>query len=303
VRLFAYWDRPQSMPAYLQLCVATWQVHGGVDEVCLITNANLRDWVPEGVLDMAALRDYPICQHKTAIELAVLARYGGFFIDLDMICAAPLVAIQQALAGHDIALYGFHLALVGARPGSAVVRRWLELLQQTLAIPRDKLMAETRLNHIALGNYSFELLRDELATGKRAVPGAAAPRYLTLWRKWRRHRMLTSKGQNYIAQIDPYKSGYIAEHAHRRRDKLSARERYESFWFDEQLPLSAASANAGALVALHHSWTPPAYAALGFAELARDQALLSRYLRSLLGPVDSVDLSAFMAGKPAGVSA
>jgi hypothetical protein len=115
--------------------------------------------------------------------------------------------------------------------------------------------------------------------------------------------MLKSKGQKYIARIDPYKSGYIAEHAHRRWDKLGARERYESFWFDQHLPLSAASRNGGALVALHHSWTPAPYSALRLDELAKDEALLSRYLRSLLGPVASVDLSVLKAGKPAGLSA
>jgi hypothetical protein len=282
--------------------MATWQVHGAIDDVCLITNDNVQDWIPEGTLDFVALKQYPLCQLKTAIQIAVLARHGGFFIDADMICSSPLTAIREALGDYQMALYGFHLALVGAQPESAILGRWLQLLQQTLAIPRENLLADMGLDHIALGNYSFELLRNELASGTRAIPGAAPTRLISLLRKWQRHRMLTSPKQKYIAQIDPYTSGYIAEHTHRRREKLDARQRYESFWFDQQLPLSAV-AGKGALVALHHSWTPAEYSALGFDELATDQSLLSRYLRSLLGDVDIAALDILKTVNAAGVRA
>ncbi len=284
------------MPAYLQLCVATWQVHGGLDDVCLITDANLHDWVAESVLDLVALQAYPVPQRKDAIEIAVLARYGGLFIDLDTICSAPLVTIGEALVDREIALYGFHMSFVAVQPGSAIVSRWLELLQQTLTLPRERLMAATGLSYTQLGNYTFELLRNELATGKRAIPGESPIKAIRLWRKLQRHRMLKSRGQKYIAQIDPRNSGFIAEYDHRRQDQLNAQQRYESFWFDQHLPVSAATRHGGALVALHNSWTPPAYSALGFAELANDQSLLSRYLRSLLGSMDSVDLGVFSEG-------
>jgi len=294
MRIFAYWDRPETIPAYLQLCVATWQVYGGVESVHLITDVNLHEWVAEDVLDLRALAAYPIPQRKDAIELAVLARYGGLFIDLDTICSAPLVVLQAALSDADVALYGFHLSTVAARPGSRIVERWLQLLQQTLTVPREQLMAVTGKDYTELGNYSFELLRDELATGRRATPGQNPGRITRLWRKLQRHRMLKYSGQKHIVQLNPRSTGYIAEYYHRREDTLSARQRYESFWFDPHLPLSAVIAQGAALVGLHHSWTPAAYSAKGFAELAVDQALLSRYLRALLGERSAVDLSLFI---------
>jgi hypothetical protein len=286
------------MPAYLQLCMATWRVHGGIDDVCLVTDANLHDWIPEGVLDFVALQEYPMPQRKDAIEVAILARYGGLFLDVDTICCAPPVAIQQALADCEIALYGFHMAAVAAREGSKIAFRWHALLQQTLALPRERLMDATGLRYTELGNYTFELVRNELATGKRAVPGFSPTKIIRLWLKLRRHLMLKFTGQKYIAQIDPRKSGFIAEYDHRLQDKLNARERYESFWFDQHLPLSAVTRRGGALVALHHSWTPQAYAAMGFAELANDESLLSRYLRSLLGCSAGAELEIFNRANP-----
>ena len=290
------------MPAYLQLCMATWRVHGGIDEVCLITEANLHDWIPEGEVNLVALQEYPVAQRKDAIEVAVLARYGGLFLDIDTICSAPPVAIQRALADSEIALYGFHVAVVAVRESSKIARRWHELLQQTLELPRERLMSATGLSYTELGNYSFELLRNELATGKRAIPGESPSKAVRLLRKWQRYRMLKFTGQNHIAQLDPRKSGFIAEYDYRRHDKLNARERYESFWFDQHLPVSAVSRNGGALVALHNSWTPQEYAAMGFEELANDESLLSRYLRSLLGHGASVDLRTFDGLNPARVS-
>ncbi|MEZ5573719.1 MAG: capsular polysaccharide synthesis protein [Halioglobus sp.] len=303
MKIFAYWDKPESIPAYLQLCVATWQIYGDVDAVQLITDANLHEWIADGVLDMETLADYPIPQRKDAIEIAMLARYGGLFIDLDTICSAPLSALKEALADVEIALYGFHLSTVAAQPGSMTVARWLELLQATLRVPREQLMAATGLTYTELGNYSFELLRDELASGRCATPAERPAKVVRLWRKLLRHRMLKYSRQKYIAQLDPRGTGYIAEYDHRRQDTLTAKERYQSFWFDPHLPLSAVTAKEAALIGLHHSWTPAQYSVLGFAELAADQSLLSRYLRHLLegypgmrtGENCAVDLTVFKA--------
>ena len=296
MRIFAYWDKPENIPAYLQLCVATWQLYGDVENVCLITEANLHQWVDEGVLDLKALEHYPIPQRKDAIEIAVLARHGGLFIDLDTICSAPLLAMRAALANSDIALYGFHLSTVAARPGSQLVARWLQLLQETLRLPRERLMAATGLTYTELGNYCFELLRDELASGRRATPVETPSRIIRTWRKIQRHHMLNYSGQKHITQLDPRRSGYIAEYEHRRQETLTAKARYQSFWFDTELPLSVVTAKNAQLIGLHHSWTPQAYSAMGFDELSADQSLLSRYLRSVLGDRSAVTLTLFNNG-------
>jgi len=291
MKVFAYWDRPATVPAYLQLCLATWQLRGGIDELSLLTDANLHQWLAAGVLDLEALREYPLPQRKDAIEIAILALYGGLFLDLDTLCAQPPLALPGALGRAEVALYGFHVAAVAARPGSAVARRWLELLQQTLRLPRSQIMAATGRDYTELGNYTFELLRDELATGRQSQPGIARGRLAQLHNKWRRYRMLHQPGQAWIAQLDPNDSGYIAEHGYRRRQLRQAAERYCGFWFDRELPLDAVTRQQPELVALHHSWTPPEYAALGFDELAQDQSLLSRYLRHLLGDIDPAQLT------------
>jgi len=290
VKIFAYWDNPGSMPVYLQLCVASWQKCGGIDEVCLISDANVRDWIAEDALDWNALQAYPVPQRKDAIEVAVLARYGGLFLDVDTLCAAPPLAIRQALVNREIALYGFHLAVVAARPSSGVVARWLELLQQTLAVPRARQMEATGLDYTMLGNYTFELLRDELATGRTAIPGEIQGGIVKQWRKLQRYRMLNGSGQTAIAQLDPRISGFIAERDYYSGSKLTARSRYEDFWFDKSVPLSAVTCHGAALTALHHSWTPAAYSALSLSVLAEDQSLLSRYLRALLGGLNEVNL-------------
>ncbi|MBK6510394.1 MAG: hypothetical protein IPG06_13700 [Haliea sp.] len=190
------------------------------------------------------------------------------------------------------------MAAVVAQRDSAIVARWLALLQQILTLSREQLMSATGLDHTALGNYCFELLRNELAAGVRSVPGEVLPQFTRLHRKLQRYRLLKSQRQRYILQLDPDKNGYIVERNHRRRDPLSARERYRAFWFSESLPLSAAADNAGALIALHRSWTPVAYSRLGFGELDQNRTLLSRYQRSLLGGLAEGDLAVFNRHKP-----
>lgn len=286
MKVFAYWDQPENIPAYLQLCLATWHARGGINQICLVTDINLHNWIAEGVLDLEALSEYPIGQRKDAIEIAVLARHGGLFIDVDTIFASPSRAMPEILVDSEIALYGFHLGFVGAQPESPVVYRWLELLQQALTIPRAQLLSVAGPDRFMLGNYCFELLRNELATGRRAVPGERQSRPVKLLQKFQRYRMLRSKGQKFIRQIDPVKSGFIAEAEYRSREKLDARGRYLDFWFDRELPVAAVTGRGASVIGLHHSWTPAAYSALSFEEVAEDSSLLSRFLRLQLGQID-----------------
>jgi hypothetical protein len=286
VRIFAYWDKPERIPAYLQLCLATWRIHGGISDVHLVTDRNLHEWLDGDVLDLTALQHYPVAERKDAIEIAILARYGGLFLDVDTICAGPPLAIGQALAGSEIALYGYHVAAVAARPGSTIMQRWLALLQQTLALPREQLVATGGPNYLQLGNYTFELLRTELATGTPAIPGACDTRPARRVKAIRRHWFMQTRGRRFIRRLDPHKTGFIAEQGHRSQDRLDAPQRYLSFWFNRDLPDSVVTGNRGALIGLHHSWTPADYTALSLEELSADRRLLSRYLMYLLRDTD-----------------
>ncbi|MBK6510393.1 MAG: hypothetical protein IPG06_13695 [Haliea sp.] len=78
MNIYAYWDQPAHIPAYLQLYITIWRRHDSIDEVYLISADNLHEWIGEGVLNMTVLQAYPIAQRKDAIEIAILARYGGF---------------------------------------------------------------------------------------------------------------------------------------------------------------------------------------------------------------------------------
>ena len=283
LKVFTYWDKPADMPAYLRLCLATWRQHGGIEDVTLITDENLHQWIAPDTLDWEALADYPVAQRKDAIEIAVLARHGGLFLDVDTIMTSPPHSIFRHMDRFDITLYGYHLAAVGTRAGSPVVARWLELLQDVLSVPRQEIMAATGRNYTELGNCCFELLRDELATGRRSTPDFKRGKASTLIARIKRYLMLRSPWQSFIRQLDPAKTGYIAECRYRPQEQLSAQQRYAGFWFDRKLSVSEAFNGKSELVALHHSWTPASYSCMEYDELRRDDCLLSRYLVSLTG--------------------
>jgi len=282
-RIFTYWHEPREMPDYIARCMDTWITHAADYEVVLITDASLEQWTGTGVLDLQALSQYPLSQRKDAIEVATLARHGGLFLDADTLMAAPPRPLFNALEQAEVALYGNHLAAVAARPESPLMARWLQIVRQVLAVPRAELEAASSREYFQFGNHSLELLREELASGRPApvIPGEG--KWTARLKKLRRRLVVDTLRRNKLRRIDTARSGYLPEHLHCDLGKLSKRQAYEQFWFDRDMPPSAAIRNGATLIALHHSWTPAWYCALDKEQLDTDQCLLSRTLRHL-GP-------------------
>jgi len=267
VNVFAYWDKPGDMPVYLRWCLDTWRDHGGIERLILLDDGNVNQWVEENTLDYGALREYSITERKDAYQVAVLARHGGLFLDVDTIMPAFPHALVDALQRSEIALYGHHMGVIAARQDSVFMARWLAILQRLLAAPR-------RFSPLPLGNQAYEMARDEFA----GVTGRGA-----LNRKLLRRLRFATTHRRYVARLNRTATAYMPELRGLPRPGVTHRERYERFWFSGKLPLARVFGRGQSLIALHNSWHPAWYSSLDEAQLLGDRCLLSRTLRHLRG--------------------
>jgi len=260
--VFVYWDQPATMPAYLHWCLDTWSDHGEMAEVIVLNDANLFEWLPRETLNWEALNSYSITEKKDAIQVAILARHGGLFLDADTIVVAPPRDLFQALKHSEVALYGNHMGVIAARPNSPFMARWLYLLQEILDAPRQSL-------HLPLGNMAYERLRDECAGAVDYGPHVRRLLRVLAFAVGKRH---------LVRRLDRKRSGFMPELKGRSGGRRHHRSLYQAFWFSDSLPLERVFTRGQTLIGLHNSWNPPGYAELDEEGLMRDGSLLSRTL-------------------------
>lgn len=151
--IWGYWAQGYAaMPEVFKLCVDTWRGHNPHWDVRILEDANLYDYLSEADLPN---RFSEIPSPQTAsdcVRLALLARYGGVWLDasvvlrcgLDALCWRALSADGAdpsagaaffeprcgcaALGGEDF-LEGWCLATL---PGNPLIFRWRDLLRELL---------------------------------------------------------------------------------------------------------------------------------------------------------------------------
>jgi hypothetical protein len=284
------------MPAYVRLCLRTWAPHLG--DVRVLDLPAAAEAIGPGVFDFDALARFPLPQQKDAIQAAVLNRHGGVFMDADMIVLRDLRPVLQYLERSEFVIFARYLAFIAARPGSWLLQRWLSEIRDAV----DTAVPDVA-NWSALGNQPLERALQALfasAPPIRALPRLAAflgehpvpASESSLARMVRRGREIASRRvrrwtiralrSRQLTMLDRLEWGYVPEEAHFPGLAMSAREKYERFWFSEEVPLEKAFTQKQCVIALHNSWTPAWYTQLDEDAVLAHPCLLSRTLRSLL---------------------
>jgi hypothetical protein len=131
----------------------------------------------------------------------LLHRYGGLWLDFDLIAMRPLKELLEPLASHETLGWGkenrgrFYAGLCAARPRSRFVAEWLH--RQDLAV--EQVMQQGELAWPALAQHITEPLAKEI--GYRAWPmRQISP---VMWWEWRRFTSRFDSPKRALA-TDPY---------------------------------------------------------------------------------------------------
>lgn len=307
-RIFTFWEPRGQMPAYLRLCMRTWERHVERYEVTVIDYASLPELLGDDGLDLEALSRFRLPIQKDAIMVAVLRRHGGVFMDVDTLMTRPIDRYVDALAASEVVLIGLHLAFMAARPDARLLEPWYAAIRQRLAAASAETAPRAQWDH--LGNSLLldamdRIIADDrakapqvmaidaaldhlarLARGEGRVARAAQRVWSSLAYRRRMARFRRRYGA-YFHSFDRAAEGFIAELGHFEGSGLDPLGTYRRFWFEPTLPVEAAIGTRPRLVGLHHSWTPPWYSALSEDEVLAHPSLLSRTLVALLSPRES----------------
>lgn len=87
-----WWDGEDAAPHLVKNCIQSIRKNAGGHQVNLLTKNNYRDYldIPEFILDRVENEDMCLAHLSDYIRLALLAKYGGLWLDATIFCAYPL---------------------------------------------------------------------------------------------------------------------------------------------------------------------------------------------------------------------
>ena len=287
--VFYFWEPPGNMPAYLRLCRSTWDSGLPGYENVRIDLSNLGDHIDPNVYDLDFLRRLTPMMQKDAIEVAVLEKHGGVFMDVDTIAVADISPVLRRLAHTEMVIFGRHMAFVAARPGARIMRLWLESIQQRLELASKAALEPPELPWDFAGNAALSDVLDAI-TGVETLEPLSEPgrrKQNTITERVRRRVLLASRHRREFTTLNRRKYGFIAEATIFADAPSDPQERYRQFWFDSDLATESAFSPRTTVIGLHHSWTPDWYTGLSTDEVLDHECLLSRVLRQVISASDT----------------
>ncbi|VTU06971.1 acetyltransferase [Actinobacillus porcinus] len=229
--IFAFWESPNPIPAYLDLCRETWIKNIPNCKIHILNHANLHEYIGD-TYDLEKLKTISFAMQSDIISAAVLEKFGGLFLDLDCIVIDDIFDIFSTISETKLISFGradakaIHLAVLFSRkPNNPLISEWRKGAQERLQNKPE--------------NYPWHYFGNGIID-----PLLKKPEH---------------KDDFYI--IDRTQSGNILESAVFGSNLNRAIEDYKNLYFNEAFSFSPAlldKVNCG-VISLHNSWSPPEY--------------------------------------------
>lgn len=227
--IYSFWEPRRRIPYYLRLCMETWKKFLPNAEIVILDYKNLSDFIDvkselgeklfSSSLKLALIAD--------AIRVAVLAKHGGIWLDLDTIILKP-EAEKYFFPDEKNRTIFFgspqgkfvHLAFINTPSGSKCMTTWLEFLKEKIESlnPENKLSSAYQFANVLIDRYAKKF-----------------PNELNILER-----------QLIMPELDSIPNPYSAPHMQRK-------EAYVDYYFIQSHHAKDINND---LLLLHNSWTP-----------------------------------------------
>lgn len=160
--IWAYWAQGYDrMPEFFKLCVGTWQRHNPHWDVRILEKATVHEYLSEAELPNRFMHMFSHQAASDAVRLGLLSRYGGVYMDVNILMRASLDAMcWDAIASGERAAAVFYHPHYGTeafdgkdlteswflatRPGNPFFLQWRDLFKELM---HNRLDTEGLLEH------------------------------------------------------------------------------------------------------------------------------------------------------------
>jgi hypothetical protein len=261
-RIFTYWvnDSNQEMPAYIRMCMESWQRHIDNLEIIVLNHENLAKWI-DLTMDIQLFKKLTLPMQSDIVSYYVLHKHGGIYMDADTIVLKDI--FEEIMRFDESKIYAFgnpeqktiHVAFI------ASLKKRQKLLFEGIK------KAQSNLHKLSRGNtqLTWDLFSNSIY-----------------------HELIRNDATSTFIIMDRIELGSILETV---MQTGNPGEDYSNFYFRDNQDMNfediIGRINFG-VVLLHNSWTPVEFKRAGRESILHSQTLLSRLLKYAIGYVDLV---------------
>jgi len=296
------------MTPYLKLCIKTWEKNLPDYKVILLDYSNIDPYLPEGTYDMSVLKGLSLMMQKDAIMVGVLKEHGGVFLDADTLVTGDITPVFEMLKNTETVMFDYHCAFVLSRPGARLLDLWQAVIQERLkCVVQDgnEDLPWDYFSNDAMAKVMDTLIMEQ--SGFYATQKKIENKIIETYRKVTRNETLLTAGlkmwinrignalagrqrafyfrnalKQYLIMLNRKEHGFIAEAVYSPSRIVHPMDKYNKFWFDDEIDISNVFTPNQKIIGLHHSWTPQWYKDLSEKDVLENQSLLSRTIKHLL---------------------
>lgn len=265
-RIFTFWEPKTNLPAYLKLCMQTWQKFLPEYEVVVLDYSNLDDWLGKDFFDKSLFKNFSLPKQADAIRCALLKKYGGIWMDCDTIITSEKVRDFLNLESNFI-LIGYHVAFICADKKSFVLKHWLKGVQSRIQLYKQYNALWTRICSKLKSPREYRKKRDELNNWDFLGNGILSGVLEEAKKHTGEFLSIDKKKYNIFPELTEY--GTISL------------EVYRQFYFENDFSDKVMKNDPG-IILLHNSWTPYEYLKMSEKEFFSKNNTMSNLLKKIL---------------------
>ena len=263
--VFTFWEPQDSKPPYISLCMKTWRINlPAYYQIVILDYSNLQNYLSSKLLRQILCKDMMLATQVDAIRIALLNKYGGFWIDADTIIINS--NIMNTLYDSELAIFSYsklkllYTGFIYASRNSTILKSWLKCI-----ISRVKL-------------YKFSLLL------KSTFPNKYFEKFYNKLRVWSYLSNGILVGLIKNASEKEFKPIEIEDAYALPEDVLLKgfrQKNYINFYFSANYNMSWLQKCKGVLL-LHNSWTPEQFKKMDEVQFLRQDIMLAHLLSKIL---------------------
>ena len=257
--IFTFWEPHNNIPGYLQLCIKTWKKSLPEYEIKILDYKSVKYYLGETLFDSIICKKMSLKIQSDAIRVIMLKKYGGIWMDTDTIITNG--SFIEKLKNYELVMIGDekyknqHIGFIFSYANSTILTKW-----------SDKIINNIKYyNQLKSNSNKSSILNKWNYLGNGIINPIV--------------RNITGKK---FFRLDKYKMNAFPELNFFLNSSMNVIDKYKLFYFQNGEPELILKEVKG-IIMLHNSWTPLNYKHMSKNEFLKQDILLSKLLRKILG--------------------
>lgn len=258
--IFTFWEPQDKIPGYILLCIKTWKKFLPDYQIHILDYKTAKIYLGETLFSKIICKSMTLPIQADAIRVALLKKYGGFWLDADTIILngeffKTCYDFEMVLLGDEKSKTQ-NIGFIFASNNSKIIDKWLKGIINNIKIYKDN-----------FGNINSKHGKNKIAwfyLGNGIVD-----------------KLVENTKRKEFMRFDRNKIKCMPELNFFGNTSLTQTQKYNLLYFRKREPQIILNESKN-LLCLHNSWTPYKYKIMSEKEFLNQDILLSKILSKIL---------------------